>query len=159
MRLLRIEYPWNLSVAEPSTHWLTDAYHVILTWVHRGVHPTFKMAATFLYRNLIRKNLRYRNLSLELLNDSPIQARLYFLCMIQVKPLVKFTEYHSSELNQLESDLLPQIYNSIRGIRKIKRSILLGKSNVTLAAQFDHFTPADSFRLLSLLSQVSFARN
>ena len=159
MRLLSIEYPWNLSVSEPSSHWFKDGYHVFLTWAHQGVHPTFKIAATSLYRNLIRKNLRYRNIVLSLLNDSPLRARIYFLFFVQARPLIKFTEYHHRELNQLESELLPQIYVSIRGIQKIKRSILLGKSNASLTAEFACFTQADSFRLLALLSQISFERN
>jgi len=158
MRLLSIEYPWNISVPNPRSHWLSDTYHALLTRAHSGVHPSFKLAAGSLYHRSVRKNLQYRNASLELLNDSPLRSRLCFLCLVQVRPLVKFTEYHSQELNALESNLLPEIYSMIRGIRRIKRSILLGKPNATLRAQFESLKQPDVFRLLSLLAQVAFKK-
>jgi len=122
------------------------------------VHPHFKLAASSLYYRCVRKNLHYRNVSFHLLSDSPMKARLYFLCFVRIRPLIKFTEYHSQELNALESELLPEIYVTISRIKKIKRSMLRWNRNSTLRDEFQEFNQASAFKLLSLLAQVSFQK-
>lgn len=158
MRLLSIGTPWNVSIPAPNTHWLGDTYNVLLRWIHRGVHPNFKLAASSLYHRNVRKNLQYRNASFHLLSDSPIQARLYFLCFVRIRPLIKFTEYHSQELNTLDSALLSEIYVTISRIKKIKRSMVRLTPNSTLREEFQEFNQASVFKLLSLLAQVTFQK-
>tara|TARA_B110000879_G_scaffold211871_1_gene305945 strand:- start:106 stop:327 length:222 start_codon:yes stop_codon:yes gene_type:complete len=72
--------------------------------------------------------------------------------------LIKFTEYHSQELNALDSELLPEIYVTISRIKKIKRSMLRWNRNSALRDEFQEFNQASAFKLLSLLAQVSFQK-
>ena len=158
MRLLSIGAPWNITIPAPKSHCSADTYHVLLRWIHLGVHPHFKLAASSLYHRCVRKNLHYRNTSFHLLSDSPMKARLYFLCFVRTRPLIKFTEYHSQELNALDSELLPEIYVTISRIKKIKRSMLRWNRNSALRDEFQEFNQASAFKLLSLLAQVSFQK-
>jgi hypothetical protein len=72
--------------------------------------------------------------------------------------LIKFTEYHSQELNALDSELLPEIYVTISRIKKIKRSMVRWNRNSTLREEFQEFNQASAFKLLSLLAQVTFQK-
>jgi len=72
--------------------------------------------------------------------------------------LIKFTEYHSQELNALDSELLPEIYVTISRIKKIKRSMVRWNRNSTLREEFQEFIQASAFKLLSLLAQVTFQK-
>jgi len=72
--------------------------------------------------------------------------------------LIKFTEYHSQELNALDSELLPEIYVTISRIKKIKRSMVRWNRNSTLREEFQEFNQASAFKLLSLLAQVAFQK-
>jgi hypothetical protein len=87
-----------------------------------------------------------------------MKARLYFLCFVRTRPLIKFTEYHSQELNALDSELLPEIYVTISRIKKIKRSMVRWNRNSTLREEFQEFNQASAFKLLSLLAQVTFQK-
>lgn len=158
MRLLSIGIPWNINLPTPKTNWLFDTYHVLLRWIHLGVHPNFKLAASSLYHRCVRRNLQHRNASFLMLSHSPIKARLYFLCFVRTRPLIKFTEYHSQELNALDSELLSEIYVTISRIKQIKRLMLRWNRNITLREGFQEFNQASAFKLLSLLSQVTFER-
>jgi serine/threonine protein kinase len=158
MRLLSIGIPWNITLPAPKKHWLVDTYNVLLRWIHLGVHPNFNLAASSLYHRCVRRNLQYRNSSFQMLSHSPIKARLYFLCFVRTRPLIKFTEYHSQELNALDSELLSEIYAAISQIKQIKRSMLRSNRNSTLRKEFQEFNQASAFKLLSLLAQVTFQR-
>jgi len=158
MRILSLTYPGKIEVELPKVNWLGGSYHTLLTWIHGGVHPQFNLAASELYHQSVRKNLQCRNASLELLADSPLKARLYFYCFVRTRPLVKFTEYHSLELNTLDSALLAEIYGSIDQINRIKRSILRWRSNDRIKFDIENFSQADTFKLLSLLAQVTFEK-
>jgi len=72
--------------------------------------------------------------------------------------LIKFTEYHSQELNALDSELLPEIYVTISRIKKIKRSMVRWNCNSTLREEFQEFNQASAFKLLSLLAHVTFQK-
>jgi len=87
-----------------------------------------------------------------------MKARLYFLCFVRTRTLIKFTEYHSQELNALDSELLPEIYVTISRIKKIKRSMVRWNRNSTLREEFQEFNQASAFKLLSLLAQVAFQK-
>ena len=83
---------------------------------------------------------------------------MYFLCFVRIRPLIKFTEYHSQELNALDNELLPEIYATISRIKQIKRSMLRWNQNTTLREEFQEFNQASVFKLLSLLAQVTFEK-
>ena len=158
MRLLSIGYPWNITIPEPKAHWLANTYHVLLTWIHSGVHPHFQWAASSLYHRCVRNNLRCRNASNEMITNSPLKARLYFLCFVRTRPLIKFTEYHSQELNALESGLQSEIYVSIDQIKEVKRCMLHLNSKTELTQAMEGYNQAAVFKLLAMLAQVAFRK-
>jgi hypothetical protein len=115
------------------------SYSLRPTWIelgHGGVDPNFYRALNTLVDEEIARNLSVIE-GMPLAKNTTERMTNYLILCTQVRTnrLVRFTQYHATELNKNHKRVLGKIYKHIYAVRDLRSDALSSKSTVPLKTE------------------------
>jgi hypothetical protein len=107
------------------------SYALRPTWIelgHGGVDPDFHRALNTLVDEEIARNLSVID-DMPLAKNTPDRMTNYLILCTQVRTnrLVRFTQYHATDLNKNHKRVLSRVYKHISAVRDLRSSALNSK--------------------------------
>ncbi len=124
--------------------------------LHGGVDPNFFKATRDIYFRELLSQLRALERYNEEIYSKPLRARLRLIRSVRTSHLVRYSRTHWVELNTCQVPLLEQLYQSIKAIRTVRRSLLSSGSIKIANTNAIEVAHAKTFRLINQLIREGF---